>query len=184
MFYGPKIDFKIKDALGREWQGPTVQVDFNLPDRFDIQYNDADNELKRPVMVHRAIFGSLERFVGGLIEHFAAWFPVWLCPMPVAVLPITDEQLDPAKGLRSKLMARGFNVELSHDGPLRKRVRDSEVNKIPYMAVIGEREAENGQVSLRIHGVKQQVTLPTDEFIALLEDKRSSKSLTYSIDAE
>jgi len=184
VFYGPKIDFKIKDALGREWQGPTVQVDFNLPDRFDIQYNDADNALKRPVMVHRAIFGSLERFVGGLIEHFAAWFPVWLCPMPVAVLPITDDQLDPAKELRSKLMARGFNVELSYDGPLRKRVRDSEVNKVPYMAVIGEREAENGQVSLRIHGVKQQVTLTIDEFIALLEEKRSSKSLTYGIDAE
>ncbi|MBC8369403.1 MAG: threonine--tRNA ligase [Planctomycetes bacterium] len=184
VFYGPKIDFKIKDALGREWQGPTVQVDFNLPDRFDIQYNDADNALKRPVMVHRAIFGSLERFVGGLIEHFAAWFPVWLCPTPVAVLPITDDQLDAAKGLRAELMKRGFNVELAHDGPLRKRIRDSEVNKIPYMAVIGEREADDGQVNLRIHGVKQQLTLSIDEFIALLEDKRSSKSLTYTIDAE
>ncbi|MDP6963169.1 MAG: His/Gly/Thr/Pro-type tRNA ligase C-terminal domain-containing protein, partial [Planctomycetota bacterium] len=183
VFYGPKIDFKIKDALGREWQGPTVQVDFNLPDRFDIQYNDADNELKRPVMVHRAIFGSLERFVGGLIEHFAAWFPVWLCPMPVAVLPITDDQADAANELRSKLMALGFNAELANDGPLRKRIRDCEVSKIPYMAVIGEREAEGEMVSLRIHGVKQQVALSHDEFIDLLISKRDSKSLSYAIDA-
>jgi threonyl-tRNA synthetase len=179
VFYGPKIDFKIKDALGREWQGPTVQVDFNLPDRFDIQFNDKDNELKRPVMVHRAIFGSLERFVGGLIEHFAAWFPVWLCPIPVAVLPITDEQVDAAKQLQAQLVAAGFRAVMKPDGPLRKRVRESEMEKIPYMAVLGGREVEESKVNLRIHGVKEQQSLTTEEFIAYLRDKRDSKALGY-----
>ena len=179
VFYGPKIDFKIKDALGREWQGPTVQVDFNLPDRFDIQYNDSDNSLKRPVMVHRAIFGSMERFVGGLIEHFGAWFPTWLCPTPVAVLPITEEQMDAGSELQKKLTAAGFNSTLSADGPLRKRVRESELEKIPYMAVLGGREVEEGKVNLRIHGVKEQKSMPIDEFIAYLIDKRDSKSLEY-----
>lgn len=182
VFYGPKIDFKIKDALGREWQGPTVQVDFNLPERFDIQFNDKDNELKRPVMVHRAIFGSLERFVGGLIEHFAAWFPVWLCPTPVAVLPITEEQIPAAEELRDKIVAAGFRANLMSEGPLRKRVRESEMDKIPYMAVIGGREAENGEVNVRIHGVKEQKTLAQDAFLQVLEAKRSSKALGYEFE--
>ena len=182
VFYGPKIDFKIKDALGREWQGPTVQVDFNLPERFDIQFNDKDNELKRPVMVHRAIFGSLERFVGGLIEHFAAWFPVWLCPTPVAVLPITEEQVPAAEELRDKIVAAGFRANLMSEGPLRKRVRESEMDKIPYMAVIGGREAENGEVNVRIHGVKEQMTLAQDAFLQVLEAKRASKALGYEFD--
>ncbi len=179
VFYGPKIDFKIKDALGREWQGPTVQVDFNLPDRFDIQYNDSDNDLKRPVMVHRAIFGSMERFVGGLIEHFGAWFPLWLCPTAVAVLPITEEQTDAGRDLQAKLTAAGFRSNFSTDGPLRKRVRESELEKIPYMAVLGGREVEEGKVNLRIHGVKQQQSMTIDEFMAYLIDKRESKSLEY-----
>ena len=182
VFYGPKIDFKIKDALGREWQGPTVQVDFNLPERFDIQFNDKDNELKRPVMVHRAIFGSLERFVGGLIEHFAAWFPVWLCPTPVAVLPITEEQIPAAKELHAQLVDAGFRANLMVEGPLRKRVRESEMDKIPYMAVIGGREAENGEVNVRVHGVKEQKTLSVGDFLAALEGKRASKSLQYELD--
>ncbi len=181
VFYGPKIDFKIKDALGREWQGPTVQVDFNLPERFDIQFNDQDNTLKRPVMVHRAIFGSFERFVGGLIEHFAAWFPVWLCPTTVAVLPITEEQDGAARELLAKIQAAGFRAVLSGDGPLRKRVRESELDKIPYMAVIGGREAENGEVNVRIHGVKEQKTLSVDDFLAALIEKRDSKSLEYAL---
>ncbi|MDP7062551.1 MAG: threonine--tRNA ligase [Planctomycetota bacterium] len=182
VFYGPKIDFKIKDALGREWQGPTVQVDFNLPDRFDMQFNDADNELKRPVMVHRAIFGSMERFVGGLIEHFAAWFPVWICPTPVSVLPITEDQLPAAHELLDRIRAAGFRAELKSDGPLRKRVRESELDKIPYMAVIGGREAENGEVNVRVHGVKEQKTLPVEDFLNALIAKRASKSLEYALD--
>ncbi|MCH2112795.1 MAG: threonine--tRNA ligase, partial [Planctomycetes bacterium] len=179
VFYGPKIDFKLRDALGREWQVPTVQVDFNLPQRFDLEYNDSGNERKRPVMVHRAIFGSLERFVGGLIEHFAGWFPLWLCPTPVAVLPITEEQEEAGRALQARLKAAGYRAVLKTDGPLRKRVRDSELEKIPYMAVLGGREVEEDAVNLRIHGVKEQNTMPIDEFIALLTEKRATKSLDY-----
>ncbi|PCH81912.1 MAG: threonine--tRNA ligase [Planctomycetota bacterium] len=179
VFYGPKIDFKLRDALGREWQGPTVQVDFNLPERFNLQFNDSDNELKRPVMVHRAIFGSMERFVGGLIEHFAAWFPLWLCPLPVAVLPITDEEEAAAAALQQRIQAAGFNCVLKTEGPLRKRIRESELDKIPYMAVLGGREVEESSVNLRIHGVKEQATLTEDDFLAMLSEKRNSKSLEY-----
>lgn len=179
VFYGPKIDFKLRDALGREWQGPTVQVDFNLPERFNLQFNDSDNELKRPVMVHRAIFGSMERFVGGLIEHFAAWFPLWLCPLPVAVLPITDEEEAAAAALQQRIQAAGFNCVLKTEGPLRKRIRESEMDKIPYMAVLGGREVEESSVNLRIHGVKEQATLTEDDFLAMLSEKRNSKSLEY-----
>jgi threonyl-tRNA synthetase len=179
VFYGPKIDFKLRDALGREWQGPTVQVDFNLPERFDIQYNDADNELKRPVMVHRAIFGSLERFVGGLIEHFAGWFPLWVCPMPCAVLPITDAEEEAAADLTRRLHEAGYRTVLKTDGPLRKRVRDSEMEKIPYMIVLGGREVEEGNINLRIHGVKEQKTMSEAEFFAYLAEKRDSKSIEY-----
>lgn len=180
VFYGPKIDFKIKDALGREWQGPTVQVDFNLPDRFDIQFNDKDNELKRPVMVHRAIFGSFERFVGGLIEHFAGWFPVWLAPTTAAVLPITDDQVEAAQALEQRLRAAGFRAVLRADGPLRKRVRESELEKIPYMAVLGGREVEEGTVNLRIHGEKEQRSMSVDDFIAFLQEKRDTRALGYA----
>ncbi len=179
VFYGPKIDYKIKDALGREWQGPTVQVDFNLPERFDIQFNDADNTLKRPVMVHRAIYGSMERFVGGLIEHFAGWFPVWLSPCPVSVLPITEEQEEAAAEVLAKVQAAGFHGVLKTDGPLRKRVRESEVEKIPYMVVLGGREVDEGLVNLRVHGVKEQRSMSVDEFLGFLRDKRDSKALDY-----
>jgi len=179
VFYGPKIDFKLRDALGREWQGPTVQVDFNLPERFDLEFNDADNALKRPVMVHRAIFGSLERFVGGLIEHFAGWFPLWICPIPVAVLPITDDQKDAAKELHQELLAAGWNAELRTEGPLRRRVRDAELDKIPYMAVLGGREVEEGAVNLRVHGQKEQRTMSHAEFFQMLQEKKHTKSLEY-----
>ena len=181
VFYGPKIDFKIRDALGREWQGPTVQVDFNLPERFDLQFNDADNVLKRPVMVHRAIFGSFERFVGGLIEHFAGWFPLWLAPLPVVVLPITEAEQPAARAAVERLQAAGFRCELRDDGPLRRRIRDAEVEKVPYMAVIGGREAAAGAVALRAHGVEAQTVLPLDDLIAKLNAKRDARSLGYAL---
>lgn len=178
-FYAAKIDFKIKDALGREWQGPTVQVDFNLPDRFDLKYNDSGNELKRPVMVHRAIFGSFERFVGGLIEHFAAWWPVWLHAEPVVLLPIAAEQVAAAEQIGRQLAAAGFRAPVAADGPLRKRIRDAEVQKVPYMAVLGGREVEQGVINLRIHGVAEQRSLTPAEFLAYLSDKRDRKALDY-----
>ncbi|KAA3608114.1 MAG: threonine--tRNA ligase [Planctomycetota bacterium] len=179
VFYGPKIDFKMRDALGREWQGPTVQVDFNLPDRFDIKFNDADNELKRPVMVHRALFGSLERFVGGLIEHFAGWWPLWLHPNPVVVLPIGSDQESAAGDYRNQIAAAGFRAEIRTDGPLRKRIRDAELEKIPYMVVLGGREVEQGVLNLRVHGVKEQRSLTMADFLAYLRDRRDQKSLDY-----
>ena len=135
-------------------------------------------------MVHRAIFGSLERFAGGLIEHFAAWFPVWICPTPVAVLPITEEQMPAAQELFDQIRAAGFRAVLKSDGPLRKRVRESELDKIPYMAVVGAREAETGEVNVRVHGKKQQTTLKVADFIAALNLKRSSKSLDYGLEIE
>ncbi len=179
VFYGPKIDFKMKDAIGREWQGPTVQVDFNLPERFDLKYNDADNELKRPVMVHRAIFGSFERFAGGLIEHFAGWFPVWLHPHPVAVLPISADQEEAAREWVRAIEEGGFRCVLKTDGPLRRRIREAEVEKIPYMAVLGGREVEQGVVNLRVHGVQEQRSLDRAAFLELLREKRDSKALEY-----
>ncbi len=179
VFYGPKIDFKIRDALGREWQGPTVQVDFNLPERFDLLFNDRDNQWKRPVMVHRAIYGSMERFVGGLIEHFAGWFPVWLCPIPVAVLPITADQAGAAEALRARVETSGFHCVLRGDGPLRKRIRECEVEKIPYMCVLGAREVEGGRINLRVHGVQEQRGLTVEDLLALLREKRDSKALDY-----
>ncbi|HBF22815.1 MAG TPA: threonine--tRNA ligase, partial [Planctomycetes bacterium] len=179
VFYGPKIDFKMRDALGREWQGPTVQVDFNLPERFDLNFNDADNQLKRPVMVHRAIYGSFERFVGGLIEHFGGWFPIWLCPVPVAVLPITAEQEGVANVLAEELKAAGFRVAVPTEGPLRRRIRDCEVEKIPFMAVLGEREAESGAISLRVHGRDGQEVLSIPDFVARLCSLRDSRALEY-----
>jgi len=179
VFYGPKIDFKLEDALGREWQGPTVQVDFNLPERFDIRYNDADNELKRPVMVHRAIFGSMERFAGGLIEHVAGWFPVWLHPQPVAVLPLGQDQASAAGDLVKILHSGGFRSVLKTDGPLRKRIREAEIEKIPYMAVLGAREVEQGVLNLRIHGVAEQRALTAEAFLELLRERRDSKALDY-----
>ncbi|TAH35045.1 MAG: threonine--tRNA ligase [Planctomycetota bacterium] len=179
VFYGPKIDFKIEDALGREWQGPTVQVDFNLPERFDLKYNDSGNELKRPVMVHRVVLGSFERFVGGLIEHFAAWWPVWLHATPVVVLPIAQEQVPAAKRLSQQLGAAGFHSPVEADGPLRKRIRDAEIQKVPYMAVLGGREVEQGVVNLRTHGVAEQRTLKPEELASYLAHKRDSKALDY-----
>ncbi len=180
VFYGPKIDFKIRDALGREWQGPTVQVDFNLPERFDLLYNDSDNQLKRPVMVHRAIFGSFERFVGGLIEHFAGWWPVWLHPEPVVVLPITAAEEDAGAALLARLREAGFRAEMQTEGPLRKRIRDAQLQKVPYMAVIGGREAEAGQVAVRIQGEKEQQVLPVEAFVERLRRHRDSRELGYA----
>ncbi len=180
VFYGPKIDFKIRDALGREWQGPTVQVDFNLPERFDLLYNDSDNQLKRPVMVHRAIFGSFERFVGGLIEHFAGWWPVWLHPEPVVVLPITAAEEEAGAALLARLREAGFRAEMQTEGPLRKRIRDAQLQKVPYMAVIGGREAEAGQVAVRIHGEEEQQVLPVEAFVERLRHQRDSRELGYA----
>ncbi len=150
VFYGPKIDVKLVDALGREWQGPTVQVDFNLPERFDVTYIGQDGKAHRPIMLHRVVLGSMERFFGTLIEQYAGAFPVWLAPVQVKIIPIADAHLDYAKKVYNLLFEHGIRVELdSRSEKMNSKVRDSEKEKIPYTLVLGNREAENGTVSIR-----------------------------------
>ncbi|MEO7137491.1 MAG: threonine--tRNA ligase, partial [Gemmatimonadales bacterium] len=159
-FYGPKIDIKFRDSIGRLWQGPTIQLDFNLPDRFELEYTGPDNKPHRPVMIHRAIYGTLERFTGNLIEHFAGAFPVWLAPEQVRVIPISDAQAEASRGIAQRLKQAGFRVHVDDSNEtLNYRIREGEVQKVPYMAVIGQREAESDSLALRVRGAgkKQEV---------------------------
>jgi threonyl-tRNA synthetase len=151
-FYGPKLDFKLIDAIGRKWQGPTVQLDFNLPERFGIEYIGEDNERHRPVMLHRVLVGSMERFVGGLIEHYAGAFPVWLSPEQVRILPISEQFSEPARAYVEELRAMGIRASLHDRESLNYRIREAEMRKVPYMGVMGEREVENGMVAVRRRG--------------------------------
>src|SRR6185503_6842350 len=149
-FYGPKIDFKIEDAIGRLWQLGTVQYDFNLPERFELEYTAEDNKPHRPVMVHRALFGSIERFFGVLIEHYAGAFPLWLAPVQVAVLPITDRVNEYAGKIAQQLRATGLRVEVNvRSDKIGAKIRDSQLQKIPFMLVLGDRELEEGKVAVR-----------------------------------
>ncbi|MEJ2311500.1 MAG: threonine--tRNA ligase [Gemmatimonadales bacterium] len=182
-FYGPKIDIKFRDAIGREWQGATIQLDFNLPERFDLEYIGPDNKPHRPAMIHRAIFGTLERFAGVLIEHFAGAFPVWLAPEQVRVLPITDGHADGAREIVGRLRVAGLRVELDdRSDTLSYRVRDGEVMKVPYLLVVGDRELEAGTVAVRAHGAeKKQVVMPVDDFVAAVQEKVRAKELDASL---
>jgi threonyl-tRNA synthetase len=179
-FYGPKIDIKFNDVIGREWQGATIQLDFEQPERFGLEYTGEDNRPHRPVMIHRAIFGTLERFVGFLIEHFAGAFPLWLAPEQVRVLPISDAQAPAARALDERLRAAGIRSHLDErNETLNYRIRDGELQKIPYMAVVGQREAEAGSVAVRGRGEgKKQVVLAVDEFVAKLQQEVRTRSLT------
>ena len=178
-FYGPKIDIKYKDAIGREWQGATIQLDFNLPDRFELEYMGTDNKPHRPVMIHRAIFGTLERFTGVLIEHFAGAFPPWLAPVQVRVLPITDAHAPAAEKIRDRLAAEGLRVELdARSDTLGYRIRDGELQKIPYLLVIGDREIEAGTVAVRARGAeRKQEVVPLDDFVSRIRDRVEARSL-------
>ena len=178
-FYGPKIDIKFKDAIGRLWQGPTIQLDFNLPERFALEYTGADNKPHRPVMIHRAIYGTLERFIGNVIEHFAGAFPVWLSPEQVRIIPISDSQNEAARSLSSRLTAAGLRIHLDdRNETLNYRIRDGEVHKIPYMAVVGQREAESDSLALRIRGAgKKQEVVRVDDFIARVTREVQDRSL-------
>ncbi len=165
-FYGPKLDFKLIDAIGRKWQGPTVQLDFNLPDRFDIEFIGEDNERHRPVMLHRVLIGSMERFVGGLIEHYAGAFPLWLAPEQVRVLPISEQWVPEARAYVDQLRESGIRAHLKDRESLSYRIRDAELRKVPYMAVIGEREAKEGTVAVRKRGTgKKQEMLDRSAFL-------------------
>lgn len=175
-FYGPKIDVHIKDSLGREWQLATVQLDFHQPEAFDLKYTDNDGKEKRPVMIHRAIFGSFERFIGILTEHYGGNYPTWLTPIQAVVLPITDSQSDYAQKVKNSLAENGVRVQLDSRGEsLQARIRDGELMKIPYILVAGGREAENDTISIRKRGVKEQTVKKIDEFINDIRDEISFK---------
>src|SRR5438132_5324511 len=178
-FYGPKIDVKFNDAIGREWQGATIQLDFEQPERFGLEYTGEDNRPHRPVMIHRAIFGTLERFVGFLIEHFAGAFPLWLSPQQVRVLPIADGQLDAARAVHETLRQAGIRSHLDERSEtLNYKIRDAETHKIPYMAVVGQREAEAKSVAVRVRGSgNKQVVMPVQEFVEKLKQEVHSRSL-------
>ncbi len=177
-FYGPKIDFVVKDVVGREWQLGTVQVDYNLPERFDLQYVDAEGKAQRPVMIHRAPFGSMERFVGVLIEHFAGAFPVWLAPVQAVVLPIAERHAEYAEGVYQQLRAAGLRVELdAANETLNKRIRQAQTRKVPYMFIAGDREVEEGQVSVRLRSGDNLDPLSAAQAVELLRDKVAEKAL-------
>ncbi|CAL2249214.1 unnamed protein product [Prunus armeniaca] len=175
-FYGPKIDLKIEDALGRKWQCSTIQVDFNLPQRFDITYVDSNSEKKRPIMIHRAVLGSLERFFGVLIEHYAGDFPLWLSPVQAHVLPVTDTQLDYCKEVTNKLKANGIRGELCHGERLPKLIRNSEMLKIPLMAVVGAKEVETGTVTVRSRYGGDLGTMAIDDFVSTIKSAIESRA--------
>jgi threonyl-tRNA synthetase len=179
-FYGPKIDIKFRDAIGRLWQGPTIQLDFNLPDRFQLEYTGADNRPHRPVMIHRAIYGTLERFIGNLIEHFAGAFPVWLAPEQVRVIPVSDAQAEASRALATRLKAAGLRVHVDErNETLNYRIREGELQKIPYMAVVGQREADSDSLALRVRGAgKKQEVMPVEAFLSRIGDEVRSRRMT------
>ncbi|GAB4825263.1 hypothetical protein Ancab_008135 [Ancistrocladus abbreviatus] len=164
-FYGPKIDLKIEDALGRKWQCSTIQVDFNLPQRFDITYVGSNSEKKRPIMIHRAVLGSLERFFGVLIEHYAGDFPLWLSPVQARLLPVTDTQLPYCYEVATKMKAEGIRVEVCHGERLPKLIRNAEKQRIPLMAVLGPKEVETQTLTVRSRFGGELGTMPVDDFI-------------------
>lgn len=178
-FYGPKIDFKVKDAIGRTWQCATIQLDFNLPARFDIKYQDKDGQMKTPVMLHRVIFGSMERFHGILIEHYAGAFPTWLAPTQVAIVPISNEKhADFAEKVYKEMRAAGIRAKLDdRSESMNYKIRESlQDKKIPYVVVIGDKEIDANSVAVRARGIGQVGTMKVDEFIAKIEAEIKSRS--------
>jgi threonyl-tRNA synthetase len=174
-FYGPKIDFVIKDVIGREWQLGTVQVDYNLPIRFDLTYSGADNQPHRPVMIHRAPFGSMERFCGVLIEHFGGDFPVWLSPEQVRLVPISEKQLDYAREVAAQFRAAGLRASVDeHNDKLGAKIRRGELEKVPYTLVLGAKEAEARSVSVRSRAKGDEGVMAVDQFLPrVLEEVRT-----------
>ena len=171
-FYGPKLDFMVKDALGRSWQLGTIQVDYNLPNRFELEYVGADNQKHRPVMIHRAPFGSMERFVAVLIEHCAGNFPLWLSPDQVAVLPISEKYANYAQEVYTKLVEQDVTGFIDHrDEKIGRKIRDAEVKKVPYMIIVGEKERDEQKVSIRKHGEGDVGTLGLNEYVNYFRDE-------------
>ena len=170
-FYGPKIDVKLKDALDREWQCATVQCDFTLPDRFDLNYIDKDGQKHRPVMIHRVILGALERFIGVLIEHYAGAFPVWISPVQVIILTVTDRNIPFGEKVLEALANEGLRAEGDfRNEKLGSKVREAQVQKIPYMLIIGDKETENEGVTPRLRSGKNLPFMSNEEFIHIIQE--------------
>jgi threonyl-tRNA synthetase len=165
-FYGPKLDVIIKDALGRDWQMGTVQVDYNLPERFELEYIGEDSKPHRPIMIHRAPFGSLERMIGLLTEQYAGAFPLWLAPVQIAVLPIADRHVDAAQALALKLRDKDLRVSVDdRRETLGKKIRENQMQKIPYMLILGDRDLEQGTVGVRSRESGDLGAMPLDSFV-------------------
>ncbi|AFK08294.1 threonyl-tRNA synthetase [Mesotoga prima MesG1.Ag.4.2] len=178
-FYGPKIDYHIKDSLGREWQCATIQLDFMMPERFGIKYVGPDNEEYQPVMIHRAIFGSVERFMGILIEHFAGAFPAWLAPTQVSVIPIADRHAEYAESVAAELKSRGFRVEVDdRQKSTNYKIREAQLMKVPYMIIVGDREKEDGTISVRLRSEKDLGSIALQEFMDKLSQEVNMRSAT------
>ncbi|MEZ4561225.1 MAG: threonine--tRNA ligase [Thermomicrobiales bacterium] len=183
-FYGPKIDIKWVDALGREWTGPTIQADFNLPERFDVNYVGEDGERHRAVMIHRTLLGSMERFVGGLVEHYAGAFPAWLAPTQAVIIPITDDQVAYAHEVSNALKDAGMRVEVNdRRDRMQAKIREAQLQKVPYMLVIGKREAADGAVAVRLRNGRDLGAMPVTSFLDLALPRINARSL-YLDDAE
>ena len=179
-FYGPKIDFHLKDSIGRTWQCGTIQLDMLLPEKFDLNYIGEDGEKHRPIMVHRVVYGSIERFIGILIENYAGAFPVWLAPVQIKILPITDAHLPYAKELAEKFFALNFRAEVdTRNEKIGKKIRDAQVTKTPYTIVVGDKEVETGILPVRKYSAKDSVNMSVDDFIAYVREKISSREQTF-----
>jgi threonyl-tRNA synthetase len=167
-FYGPKIDFIVRDAIGRRWQLGTVQVDYVMPERFQLEYTGPDNAKHRPVIIHRAPFGSMERFIGILIEHYAGNFPFWLAPIQASILPITDAQREYARRIEELLQSNGYRVRLDdRSEKVQRKIAESEQQKIPFALIVGRKEEESGTVALRQHGAGDRGAYSIDAVLEL-----------------
>jgi threonyl-tRNA synthetase len=175
-FYGPKIDFDVTDAIGRKWQCATIQLDYQLPERFDLKYTGADNADHCPIVIHRAIFGSFERFIAILIEHYAGAFPIWLSPVQAMIIPIADRHADYCAQVKERLQAAGLRVDIdSSVERMNAKIRNAQMQKIPYMLVVGDREQEQNAVAVRLRSGEDLKTKPLDEFIALAHEAINNK---------
>lgn len=172
-FYGPKLDFKLKDSMNRIWQCGTIQLDMNLPERFDLNYITETGEKKRPIMLHRALFGSIERFIGILIEHFAGAFPLWLAPKQIVIIPVNhDAHLQYAKYLETLLRKKDIRVTIDdRDQKMNYKIRESQTKKIPYTIIVGDQEKENQKITYRHHGSNESITMSIDEFLLMIQNE-------------
>ena len=175
-FYGPKLDFHLADSLGRTWQCGTIQLDMQLPERFELEYVGEDGHKHRPVMIHRVVLGSIERFIGVITEHFAGAFPAWLAPVQVKILPVTDRAADYCNNVAAKLDEAGFRVEVDHrNEKIGKKIREAQLSKIPYMLVVGDRDMENNTVSLRLRSGEDMGAMSYEAFEQLIAEDVKSK---------